>query len=179
LLTKLRGKQDCKTESYPFLGRLGSISLRRAITLKDLSTRYTVIELRTCIYGIIDHDNYRVAQDCRYLAIKFLAVGRAPEKSYQVLHSQIKIGEDPNTLQSVTLSASSQLDSLSQPLSPHHVLKPHTPPHQPGSSCVRAKETGSFCAKSIRITRYFPKRGLSQLPNRGSLLQAFSKSIAS
>ena len=97
MLTELRDKQDRKTDSYPFLGRWGAYHLRRAIALKDLSTRYPIIELRTCIYGVIDHDNYRVAQDSRYLAIKFLAVNRAPpdreephrapEKSYQVLHS--------------------------------------------------------------------------------------------
>ena len=77
LLTELRDKQDRKTDSYPFLGRWGAYHLRRAIALKDLSTRYPIIELRTCIYGVIDHDNYRVAQDSRYLAIKFLAVNRA------------------------------------------------------------------------------------------------------
>lgn len=45
--------------------------MSRAVTLKDLSTRYTIIELRTHIYGIIDHDDFTVAQDSECLAIKF------------------------------------------------------------------------------------------------------------
>jgi hypothetical protein len=47
------------------------------LLLKDLPTGYPIIELRTYIYGIVDHDVYRVVQDTRYLAIKSLAVSRS------------------------------------------------------------------------------------------------------